>query len=357
MGELSVISSLLQQLLSSHNRVSLPGLGAFIVNHTPAAFTKGGKGMLPPGKQISFLSSETWNDELLEFALGKFQGLNHEEARYRLELFAKKANSMLKLGKRIEFPGFGTLRMTADGELRFTAENAQQFSPDSFGLLEIEMTPLYQESSIKTTRKVPPPVITEPQQPKKPKKRRCSAICWILLATLLLIGAGYYFHRPLIHWIEEITYSPEELAIIRNLRNQPAVQHDTILVKVVEERQPEPEVIVVEPTPAPPPPTRERVESTPRPTERRAESGGRSRPMNRYHIMVASFDNELEANQLARKIASTEGYIALVLHTGGNRPYRVSILRYNTQQEANIILNSIQKTDSSDFQNAWVERY
>ncbi len=347
MEELSIISSLLQQLLSNHNRVSLPGLGAFVVNHTPATFIKGGKGMLPPGKQIAFLSTETWNDGFLEQAFGKQQGVTHEEAVRKLALFAGRMNGLLEAGKRIEFPGFGTMRMTDDHELRFTAENTQQFSPDSFGLLEIEMSPVTEQP----LNKVPAGTVT-PVLP--PKKHRCSVVCWIVLLLFLLSAGVYIFREPMLKWIENMSYTPEELAYLHSPR--PSGQEQPALPSAPPPTAPA-VVPAEEVVPEPVKPAAE-VEKTPATTVKNTvKTAGRSQSLNKYHIMVARFDNEAAANLLAKQITDTEGYICLVLHTGGNEPYKVSILRYVTLREAQIILNGIKKTDGIDFQNAWVEKY
>ncbi len=212
MEEFSIISSLLQQLLSSHNRVSLPGMGAFVVSHTPATFIKGGKGMLPPGKQITFLTTETWNDGLLELAFCRQQGISHEEGVHELELFAEKAKGLLEAGKRIEFPHFGTLRMTDDHELRFTAEDTRQFSLDSFGLLEIEMNPVEVEVPEKTHT-----TATAASDSKPLLNFHCSVICWIVLSLIVLSACTYIFREPIVRWIEETYYTQEELEYLRSL--------------------------------------------------------------------------------------------------------------------------------------------
>lgn len=302
--------------------------------------------MLPPGKQIAFLASETWNDGLLEQAFSRQEGLAPEEAMRKLALFAGRVNGLLEVGKRIEFPNFGTLRMTDDHELRFMAENTQQFSPDSFGLLEIEMSPVAEQPANDV------PVNTPVIAGNPPKRRRCSVVCLILLSLIVLSAGVYIFREPIVQLIEEMSYTAEELAYMR--RPQPSTQESLpALPSVPQPETPAATPVKEEVVPEPVKPAV--IEETPK--ERVVNTVGKSRPLNKYHIMVARFGNEAAANQLAGKITDTEGYICLIIHTGGNEPYKVSILRYESQREAQTILDGIKKTDSGDFLNAWVEKY
>jgi nucleoid DNA-binding protein len=159
MIEIATISTLLRQLLRTHNRVSLPGMGAFMVDLTAAGFIKGGKAMLPPSKRITFSSSETWNDGLLEQALATDQGYTPEGAQKQVAAFAQKLIEQLTAGRRIEFPELGLLRMTADEEWRFTPFETADVDTDAFGLLELEMTPLNPE---------PPAPADPPPKPPAP---------------------------------------------------------------------------------------------------------------------------------------------------------------------------------------------
>jgi hypothetical protein len=72
--------------------------------------------------------------------------------------------------------------------------------------------------------------------------------------------------------------------------------------------------------------------------------------------LLAQFDEESEAAAYAQRIKDNTGYSAVVIHTADNI-YKVSVLRYPSQQEAEDILAGLKSTDSSEFHNAWVEKY
>jgi nucleoid DNA-binding protein len=352
MVEVSVISALLRQLLRTHNRVSLPGLGAFMVDLTSAGFIKGGKAMLPPSRNITFSAAETWNDGLLEQALAKDQEYTSEGAQKQIAAFSQKLIEQLTAGRRVEFPELGIMRMTADKEWRFTPIEPVAVDADSFGLLELEMTPLNPDppapSPIPPVTRPPVLPYTPPRPPapavEPPRRARCSVACWILLILLLLVAGGYIFRRPVINFFENSYYTPEELAYIRGeTTNTPApvTTPPPAPVPVPEaapKPEPKPEVVQQKPSPRP------------------VSDEGKTRRYQQFHIFVAQFDNEAEAKTYAQRVKDNIGYPALVVHAADN-VYKVSALRYSLQQEAEDILTGLKSTDASEFQHAWVEKY
>jgi nucleoid DNA-binding protein len=364
MIELSVVSELLRELLRAHNRVSLPGLGAFMVDRASASFVKGGKAVLPPSKHITFSTLETWNDGLLEQAVAREEGYTPEGAKKHLEEFSQKIAGQLEAGQRVEFPELGTLRITADREWRFIPLETSNVDADSFGLLELELNPLTPEEPLSpkpaavrypTTPYVPPkrqpipPVAAEP-----PRKFPCSAVCWVLLILVVLIAGVCLFSRPILKYIESVSYTPEELAYIygeddKTPPPEPVLQ--PVTPEPVAAPIAEPVVEKTEPDPAPTPVQVRVQEKKVAPT-----FAGKTRPYNKFHIMVAQYDDEDIADTYAQKIKKNYGYAAAVVHTGGETPYKVSVLRYTSKDEAEEILSSIKITDP-EFQNAWVEKY
>jgi nucleoid DNA-binding protein/cell division septation protein DedD len=355
MIEVSIISTLLRQLLHSHNRVSLPGLGAFVVNLTSASLIKGGKAVLPPSKCITFSPAETWNDGLLEQALAKDQGYTQEGAQKQIAAFSQRLTEQLTAGRRIEFPELGVLRRTADEEWRFTPFEAVDVDADSFGLLELEVTPLNPEPAAAPHPVTPPPVAPytphyippRPSAPviEPPTKTRCSTVCWVLIILLLTVVGGYLFRYPIVAFFEKFYYTPEELAYLNGQMTDtpPSAPMPTPVtvpkeaVKPVSDPEPEPEFVQQKPAPQP-------------------VSGERkTRHYEMFHIVVAQFDDEEAAKAYAQRVKNT-GYSATIIHTDDNL-YKVSALRYPLQQDAEDILAGLKSTDSAEFQNAWVEKY
>ncbi|MCL2098643.1 MAG: HU family DNA-binding protein [Bacteroidales bacterium] len=221
MVELSVISKLLHQLLGSYNRVSLPGLGAFKVEYTPAAFISGGKGMTPPFKHVDFSSAEIWNDNLLEDALAKELDCSLEDAKQQLAAFVEQIEQALAKKQRITFSGVGVLRLTDDEEYRFESEKNEHLNAASYGLIEIDMTPppSIEEEPQQIEQITPPPVFIEPivvapvivETPKAPEieePRPPRSYKWLRILVIIVVLAicGYIFRKPIQAIVERAYY-------------------------------------------------------------------------------------------------------------------------------------------------------
>ncbi len=371
---LSSVGNLLAQLLRLHNRVSLPGMGAFVAEYQPASFIRGGKGMLPPAKTITFSTTELWNDGFLEEALANKTRIAPEEAKQELAQFIQEVHTLLKEGKRVELPNFGTMRITADGTYLFEKEEDTNLLPDSFGLLELDVTPLSYDdipepvanphsgttplqSAITPLTPLTPIAATgkaaNKEQPAgKPKrKRKCNKVCWIILAIVLLIiavflGRSMYVFYSSQEVVEEITVSAK----------QETAPVTTVPVQIVEE-----DIVVVkeEPKPMPPQSVAQEIapkKAAPKPEQKTELSTPKSKPMNMFHIMLGSFADEASAKAAMDKQMSGNGCSCMVLNTGGTKPFKVSAYRYWTNKEATELLDVFKTTDS-EYKNSWVEKY
>jgi hypothetical protein len=255
-------------------------------------------------------------------------------------------HEQLTAGRRIELPELGVLRMTADGEWRFTPSDIADMDTDAYGLLELEMTPLNPEppAPLHPVTRPPVPPYTPPRPPapvtEPPVKSRYRVVCWIVLILLLLVVGGYLFRRPILNFIEKSYYTPEEWEYLYDRTTnteEPATTPPPAPVTTPEE--------AVKPEPV-------RKEPTPRPVYNKEKT----RRYNVFHIFVAQFNNEEKAKTYAQYLKDNANFSAMVIHTGGN-VYKVSVLRYTSRQDAEELLSGLKSTDSSEFRNAWVEKY
>ena len=117
--DLNLLSRFLQELILDYDRISLPGLGSFIVESVPAYFSEDGNTIFPPNKRVSFKRSESWDDMLLVRRYQKEMEISEEEAKVQVEDFIKGFKADLKQKKSIEIPSFGKLRSTQEGNYFF----------------------------------------------------------------------------------------------------------------------------------------------------------------------------------------------------------------------------------------------
>jgi nucleoid DNA-binding protein len=380
---LSIIGDLLAQLLRTHNRVSLPGLGAFVTEYKPAAIIKNGRGLLPPAKTVTFRTSELWNDGFLEKEFAAKAMIPEEEAKRQIAQFIREVDALLREGKRVEFPEFGTMRITADGDYSFKKDEDINLLPDAFGLLELDVTPL----SYDTPPPVPPapepvaplgiepftlpPVVPPlgpatpitpiapitpfypppPTAPQSPKRKKCCLLCWILLALLLLINiivvsrsilAFYAKEQELLNAIKIQETAPKTAP--------PAVKKET--PKPVEIQKPAEIPQPAEPIAAPV--KKKTPPAKTKPT--RTQDAKTTQSMNLFHIMVGAYTEEKTAKTAMQRLQESAGCSCVLVNTGGERPYKISAFRYASQHEANEILSVFKRTDP-EYGSAWVERF
>ncbi len=138
----STISTLLIQLFRIHNRISLPGLGAFVAEYQPATFSNDGTHMTPPSKKIVFRTNEVWNDGYLEEALATKENTTKEEAKKELSNYVRQLISELNNGEKVIFNDFGTLYKKLESSYYFELAQGVNLLPESFGLQELDVKPV-----------------------------------------------------------------------------------------------------------------------------------------------------------------------------------------------------------------------
>ena len=75
----------IEYLLTEHDCVLVPGLGGFVLQYVPARFSEDRKSIQPPGKQITFNSSLSYNDGLLAQSLMRTLDIDYGKAVAMIE--------------------------------------------------------------------------------------------------------------------------------------------------------------------------------------------------------------------------------------------------------------------------------
>ena len=137
--DIQLISELIKELITENDRVSLPGMGSFVVEPAPSVFSDKATILHPPFRRVLFRSKETWNDGLLEERYSQKSGLKPEKAKIELGLFIASVNTELDIKKRVDFPELGYLRINERGTTSFVVDQDLFISKDSFGLEPIKL--------------------------------------------------------------------------------------------------------------------------------------------------------------------------------------------------------------------------
>lgn len=136
--DVALLSTMISELITDHNRVGLPGLGTFVAEVVPATFSDKGYTINPPYRRLSFHPSRSEDTLLIDFYAAS-NGISKEAAGLYLKQFLGEMKSVLKERKTITLPGLGRLRATMENNFFFVPDPDLDIYPDGFALKPLSL--------------------------------------------------------------------------------------------------------------------------------------------------------------------------------------------------------------------------
>ncbi len=136
--DIDLLSRIVKELITDHDKVGLPGLGTFVAEVVPASFSDKGYTINPPYRRLSFHPDNTEADLLVKF----YSDSNHvplEASRVHITEFLSELKQVLIQRKTVIFPGLGRLRATKENNFFFVPDEDLDIYPDGFGLQPVSM--------------------------------------------------------------------------------------------------------------------------------------------------------------------------------------------------------------------------
>lgn len=136
--DIDLLSRIVKELITDHDKVGLPGLGTFVAEVVPASFSDKGYTINPPYRRLSFHPDNTEADLLVKF----YSDSNHvplEASRVYITEFLSELKQVLIQRKTVIFPGLGRLRATKENNFFFVPDEDLDIYPDGFGLQPVSM--------------------------------------------------------------------------------------------------------------------------------------------------------------------------------------------------------------------------
>lgn len=184
------LSKYLAELLHHHERLSVPGLGTFELEHAPALIDQVQGQVSAPAKHIRFNDNLVMDDGVLvDFIQGKL-GWSLTQTKRWVESQVAEVKATLDRREIVELAGVGRFFRNFENQLQFVAENSN-FNLDSFGLQPVggQIVPRAQTEKIPAIQKKAPP----PPPPNPASVPGDDLLDWLktnlnwLLAILLLL--------------------------------------------------------------------------------------------------------------------------------------------------------------------------
>ena len=221
-------TSCLEEFIMEHDRLLVPGLGAFTAGLQAATISDNGFTINPPYRKLEFIYGEDLGigeNEQYDFLYSQKEKMDLEKVREELAEIISEIKREVEANSLVELPGLGKLRSLGDGHLFFVMDKDAQIYPEGFalssvslknrvsGIMEVLETPKPVEEAVSKEQKVADGLARK----KKKMPVVVKVILWLLgIALLLLAGfmALAYFCPD---FIDILLYSPDEIELLKAL--------------------------------------------------------------------------------------------------------------------------------------------
>lgn len=246
-------TSCLEEFIMEHDRLLVPGLGAFTAGLQAATISDNGFTINPPYRKLEFIYGEDLGigeNEQYDYLYSIKEKMDLEKVREELAEIISEIKREVEANSLVELPGLGKLRSLGDGHLFFVMDKDAQIYPEGFalssvslknrvsGIPEVVAAPKPVEQPVaateghnetETSETAETTVTAEEAVSKEQKvadglarkKKRMpvvvKVILWLLgIALLLLAGfmALAYFCPD---FIDTLLYSPDEIELLKAL--------------------------------------------------------------------------------------------------------------------------------------------
>ena len=171
-------------LLYRHDCLSLPGFGAFLVEHKEAFFDAEQQRYHPPRKVLSFNEQLQSNDGILAAHMAHVLQCSYERAVLDIHQQIISWKERAHKGK-LKIATLGIFETNSEGKLVFSAEQGLNFLAASYALPQLDAQPISRSAA----EAAPTPVFTLEPQPSSPFMRRAMVAASFL--ALLALGTNY----------------------------------------------------------------------------------------------------------------------------------------------------------------------
>ena len=341
------ISDHIEFLLTQHDCVVVPDLGAFITRYRSAVFSPDKQTLLPPARLIGFNPELVHNDGLLAGSLSRIKNISFEEAMLIVGQEVTAIRKRLAGGETVfSFGNLGSFSLNPEGNILFEPAKEIPFLMDAYSMLPVQLVPL---SAL--IRKEPAVAVVKPHNPdvyyipvSRRFIRRFTAAAAIILLLMFVstpiddADAPVNYAALVSSGLLDTSLQPDD--VDRTLQSaEETGLRDAVALLPGNTRLP------VEPSPA----AEANAEKIQTPEVAAVTTPSRSG--KRYYIVIASLPTREAAVKQQAHFEKLGIRGAEILDSGSK--FRLYIDSFSDKHEAESFLEAV-RTSSSHLQNAWL---
>ena len=329
----------IERLLLTHDCVILPKFGGFVLQILPATYEEEEHSFRPMRKEVMFNVTLQHTDGLLSESYMQTYGVDYRKAQLMLEEDIEALNVSLEQDKRITLGRIGTFSIGEEGQTIFTPGDSGVFNADSYGLSSFHFPVL---RSLEEEREE---VTLLAGKKKKdvfyiPVSRK---LIRVVAASAAAVALFFVVSTP----VKEVNLSAYTASFVPtemiNYRfEEPISQPEEIQISQVDE-------MVAEVTP--------KIEATKETEIAKAPSAPVPAPKaelvatkKMYHIVIASFPTEEQANEYISGVDRTQcKNVSKVVRDG---KYRIYADKFNNRADAESYMATLRKIEK--YKDAWL---
>lgn len=135
-------TSCLEEFIMEHDRLLVPGLGAFTAGLQGATISDNGFTINPPYRKLEFIYGEDLGigeNEQYDYLYSIKEKMDLEKVREELVEIISEIKREVEANSLVELPGLGKLRSLGDGHLFFVMDKDAQIYPEGFALSSVSL--------------------------------------------------------------------------------------------------------------------------------------------------------------------------------------------------------------------------
>ncbi len=344
------IVSHIERLLLVHDCVIVPKFGGFVLQSVSAMQIEG-QTFRPSRKELRFNVTLQHNDGLLAESYMQMYAVNYKQAQLMLEEDVIEMKNQLQLYKKMSMGALGSFRVGEEGQIIFQPTGTDLFSVDTYGLPTFYFPTLM---SLHSVEKEPTILLTGSDEKKDvlyiPVSRKLirTAVASVAAVALFLLVSTPV--KDVNQDVYTASFVPAEVISPVMVKSGVPVETDTSMVVDKSEIT---EVMVAHEVKKEIPTSIKEKATIKTVTKRDAsvkkEMVNQPKP-KMYHIVIASFPNESQADEFIAKVNRRE--CKNVNKVARDGKYRIYADKFNNRKEAEAYMTNLRLNPK--YKDAWL---